>query len=34
MILGQHHIHLVLSYSVCLILAAYWVAYTILRKKY
>ena len=34
MILGQHTIQLVLSYSVCLILAAYWITYIILKRKY
>ena len=34
MILGQRTIQLVLSYSVCLLLAAYWITYMILRRKY
>ena len=34
MILGKHTVQLVLSYSVCLVLVIYWVAYVILSKKY
>ena len=34
MILGQETVQLVLSYSVCLILLVYWVAYLVLSKKY
>lgn len=34
MVLGQHTVQMVLSYSVCLILTAYWVCYLILSKKY
>lgn len=34
MVLGEHTIQLVLSYSVCLILVAYSAAYLILSKKY
>lgn len=34
MVLGKETIQLVLSYSVCLILCAYWIAYLILRRKY
>ena len=34
MILGKHTVQLVLSYSVCLILAAYWISYMILKNKY
>lgn len=34
MVLGQHTVQLVLSYSVCLILAVYWIAYLILSRKY
>ena len=33
-ILGEETIRMVLSYSVCLILVAYWVSYLILGKKY
>lgn len=34
MILGQHEIMMVTSYSVCLILVLYWLSYLVLRKKY
>ena len=34
LILGQHMIQLILSYSVCLILAVYWIVYVILSRKY
>ena len=34
MILGERTVQLVLSYSVCLVLVIYWVAYVILSKKY
>ncbi len=34
MVLGQRTIQLVLAYSVCLILAVYWIVYMILNKKY
>ena len=34
MILGKHTVQLVLSYSVCLILATYWISYMILKNKY
>ena len=34
MVLGERTIQLVLSYSVCLVLVIYWVAYVILSKKY
>ena len=34
MILGEHTVQLVLSYSVCLILCVYWVSYLILSRKY
>lgn len=33
-ILGEETIRMVLSYSVCLILVAYWVSYLVLSKKY
>ncbi len=33
-ILGEETVRMVLSYSVCLILVAYWVSYLILGKKY
>jgi len=31
---GEHTIQLMLSYSVCLLLVTYWVAYLILSRKY
>ena len=34
MILRQHTVQLLLSYSVCLILCAYWIAFIILNRKY
>ncbi len=34
MILGARDIQLFLSYSVCLIITAYWIAYVILSMKY
>ncbi len=34
MVLGQHMIQMILSYSVCLIVFVYWLSYLILRKKY
>ena len=34
MILGQHMIRQILSYSVCLILVVYWITYMILSRKY
>lgn len=34
MALGERTVQLVLSYSVCLVLVIYWVAYVILSKKY
>ncbi len=34
MILGRETVGLVLSWSVCLILVAYWVSYLILKRKY
>ena len=34
MVLGERTIQLILSYSVCLILVVYWVAYIILSRKY
>ncbi len=33
-IAGEWTVRLVLSYSVCLILAAYWIAYMVLSRKY
>ncbi len=33
-ILNQRTIQLILSYSVCMLLAAYWISYLILSKKY
>ena len=34
MVMGARTVSLVLSYSVCLILAVYWVSYLILNRKY
>ena len=34
MALGERTVQLVLSYSVCLVLVIYWIAYVILSKKY
>ena len=34
MTLGERTVQLVLSYSVCLVLVIYWIAYVILSKKY
>lgn len=34
LVMGERTIQLVLSYSVCLLIFAYWVAYVILNKKY
>lgn len=34
MILGERTVQLVLSYSVCLILCVYWIAYLVLSRKY
>ena len=34
MILGQETVQLILSYSVCLIVAVYWISYMVLRRKY
>ena len=34
MALGKETVQLVLSYSVCLIIAVYWVSYLILSRKY
>ena len=34
MILGARDIQLLLSYSVCLIITAYWISYLILSRKY
>ena len=33
-ILGEETVRLILSFSVCLILVAYWVSYLILSRKY
>lgn len=33
-ILGEETIRLILSFSVCLILVAYWVSYLVLSRKY
>ena len=32
--MGERTVQLVLSYSVCLVLVIYWIAYVILSKKY
>ena len=34
MVTGQRTVQLVLSYCVCLLLCAYWIAWLILRRKY
>ena len=34
MVMGQRTVMTVLSYSVCLILCVYWIAYLVLNKKY
>ena len=34
MVMGQRTVMMVLSYSVCLILCVYWVAYLVLNRKY
>lgn len=34
MVMGQHTVQQVLSYSVCLLLVAYWVSFLILSRKY
>lgn len=34
MALGERTVQLVLSYSICLVLVIYWIAYVILSKKY
>ena len=34
MILGERTVQLVLSYSVCLIMCVYWIAYLVLSRKY
>lgn len=34
LILGQHTIQLMLSYSVCLIITIYWIMFLILSRKY
>ena len=34
MVLGERTVQLVLSYSVCLVLVIYWIAYVIKKKKY
>ena len=34
MVLGERTVQLVLSYSICLVLVIYWIAYVILSKKY
>ena len=34
MAMGERTVQLVLAYSVCLLLAAYWISYLILSRKY
>lgn len=34
MILGKETVMMVLSYSVCLVLLAYWISYLVLSRKY
>ena len=34
LIMGQHTIQMVLAYSVCMIMALYWIIYMILSRKY
>ena len=34
MVLGERTVQFVLSYSVCMVLVIYWIAYVILSKKY
>lgn len=34
MILGMHTVQMVLSYSVCMLVGVYWIAYVILSRKY
>ncbi len=34
MLLGQETIQMVLGYSVCLLLCAYWISYMVLSRKY
>ncbi len=34
LIMGQHTVQMVLCYSVCLTLCAYWISYLILSRKY
>ena len=34
LVLGNETVQLVLAYSVCLVLAVYWIVYMILNKKY
>ena len=34
MILGKHTVQMVLSYSVCMLVGVYWIAYVILSRKY
>ncbi|MBR3641613.1 MAG: hypothetical protein IKN53_06260 [Oscillibacter sp.] len=33
-LLGQETVQLVLAYSVCLLILAYWLAYLVLKRKY
>ena len=34
MVMGQHQVQMILSYSVCLMLVVYWIAYLICSRKY
>ena len=34
MVLGEHTVQLVLSYSMCLLLVVYWVSYLVMSRKY
>ncbi len=34
MVMGNETVRMILSYSVCLILCAYWISYMILSRKY
>ena len=34
MVMGQHQVQMLLSYSVCLMLVVYWIAYLICSRKY
>ena len=34
MIMGKETVQMILAYSVCLILCAYWISYLVLSRKY